>query len=106
MPGRSGSETWKFTWHTLVDSLTLRRLRLGCSFVPRTEPENWFPIAPDPRRTTVTAFELLHGLEHDRHEYNTLCVESAVRARRTYIGDRVGFRDLFVPVVSRDTVHG
>ena len=108
MPGRSPKrpETWKFTWHTLVDSLTLRRLRLGCSFVPRTEPENWFPIAPDPRRTTVTAFELLHGLEHARHEYNTGCVDTAVRTKRTHVGHRAGFFDLFVPVVSGDVVHG
>src|SRR5450432_569310 len=103
---RTQPSTWKYTWHTLVDSLTLRRLRVGCSFVPCTEPENWFAIAPDPRRTTVTAFELLHGLEHARHEYNTSCVETVMRTKRTHVGRRTGFFDLFVPVASGHVVHG
>ncbi len=103
---RTQPSTWKYAWHTLVDSLTLRRLRIGCSFVPSTEPENWFAIAPDPRRTTVTAFEMLHGLEHARHEYNTSCVETVMRTKRTHVGRRTGFFDLFVPVASGQVVHG
>jgi AraC-like DNA-binding protein len=54
----------------------------------------------------VTAFELLHGLEHARHEYNTACVDIAMRIGRTHIGERAGFSDLFVPVASADVVHG
>ncbi|HEV8245013.1 MAG TPA: hypothetical protein VGP93_04570, partial [Polyangiaceae bacterium] len=99
-------KTWRATWGAMMGVSTLRQMRLGCSFIPRSEPNNWFAVVDDPRRSTITQFELSQGLEQARTEYNLAYVELARRTRRTQIGHRAGFADLFVPVVDDQSVEG
>ncbi|HEV8247094.1 MAG TPA: AraC family transcriptional regulator [Polyangiaceae bacterium] len=102
----AGVENWRSAWGSMMGVSSLRRLRLGCSFVPSTQPENWFGVAPDPRSATITQFELNYGLEQARTEYNMAGLKEARRTRQTYVGHREGFADLFVPAVRDDTVLG
>jgi AraC-like DNA-binding protein len=102
----SSPEAWMVAWRSLMDASSLHRLRLGCSFVPRTEPDNWFGIADDPRRTTVVSFELSYGLERERSEYGLRGLAIARETKRTHVGERAGFADFFIPVVRAGEVCG
>jgi AraC-like DNA-binding protein len=83
----------------------LRRFRLGCSLIASSEPHLWFTIAPDPRRTTIVAYELALGLERERTRHNLECLEVVRRSRKTHVARRLGFCDLFVPVLEGKTLH-
>jgi AraC-like DNA-binding protein len=103
---RRSTERWQHSWQSIMSVLGLRRYRLGCSFVPSSEPGNWFTIAPDPRRTTIVSYELALGLERERTRYNLECLEIARRSRKLYVGHRLGFCDLFVPVMEEKALRG
>ena len=81
-------------------------MRLGCSFIPSTEPGNWFTVVEDPRRITITQFELRYGLQQERTDYNLKWVARARTSRTTQVARRGGFADLFVPVVGDGIVKG
>jgi AraC-like DNA-binding protein len=83
----------------------LCRFRLGCSLVASSEPHLWFTIAPDPRRTTIVAYELALGLERERTQHNLACLEVVRRSHKTHVAHRLGFCDLFVPVLEGKTLH-
>jgi AraC-like DNA-binding protein len=85
---------------------SLRKFGLGCSFVPRTERHNWYPVVEDPNKTNVVALELAHGFERARTDYNLHCLDLAWKTKQTHVGRRAGFVDLFVPVVRGGRVQG
>jgi AraC-like DNA-binding protein len=106
MGSQRATQTWTYAWYSLMAAQALRHLRVGCSFVPQTEPGNWFTIVDDPRRTTVVAFELAMGLERERTQYNLAGVEIVRKHRTIHVGQHSGFSDVFVPVARGKTLYG
>jgi AraC-like DNA-binding protein len=52
----------------------------------------------------VVAFELAHGKDAERYAYNQRSFERVLRHKRTVRGERGGFSDLYVPVLSQGQV--
>jgi AraC-like DNA-binding protein len=52
----------------------------------------------------IHLFELQHGVEHQRYDYNARCVAEVERTGATVAGEHAGFHDLFVPIGSRRPV--
>src|SRR5450432_90527 len=105
MASRRSTPAWRHSWHSIMNVHGLSRFRLGCSLVASSEPHNWFTIAPDPRRTTIVAYELALGLERERTNHNLECLEVVRRSHKTHVARRLGFCDLFVPVLEGKTLH-
>jgi AraC-like DNA-binding protein len=97
---------WYSAWATVSAARRFRRFGFGCSFIAETAPGDWFPFADDPRTFSPVQLELQHGQERARADYNAACLAEVRRTHRTYIGQRGGLVDLFVPVASDKTLHG
>jgi AraC-like DNA-binding protein len=103
--GRSWLEPWMAGWQSMRLADALRTLRIGCTVVAQSEPENWHKLVDDPRRFTVVDLELHSGLELGRDAYNSKCLATVRKTGRTHLGRRAGFNDLWVPVLSRRQVN-
>jgi AraC-like DNA-binding protein len=86
-------------FHTIVE------YGFGCSMILEEEPLAWYTVTVDPRPASLVHFELYHGLERARADYNAECLAAVRRTRRPHIGHRSGSSDLFVPVVRRDKIE-
>jgi AraC-like DNA-binding protein len=58
----------------------------------------WSPIHVEPGLLT---FELEHGVEHQRDEYNQRSIAEAHRSKKPVRSNHAGLSDLFVPIVVR-----
>jgi AraC-like DNA-binding protein len=102
---RSRAELWNVAWQTVMGTWSLRKFGLGCSFVPRTERQNWYPVVEAPNKSNVVILELEHGFERARTDYNLRCLDIAWKSKHPHIGRRAGFVDLFVPAVRNGRVQ-
>jgi AraC-like DNA-binding protein len=75
-------------------------LRIGAAL---REREQWYAIHIPPY--PVQEFELTHGKETERDDYNERCLAQAFRSGETVQGRHAGFTDLFVPIGADGTVH-
>jgi AraC-like DNA-binding protein len=105
-PTRARTESWNIAWQTVMGTWSLRKFGLGCSFVPRTERQNWYPVVEAPNKSNVVALELEHGFERARTDYNLSCLDIAWKTKQVHVGRRAGFVDLFVPAVRSGRVEG
>jgi AraC-like DNA-binding protein len=53
---------------------------------------------------SMVAFEMAHGRDAERYAYNQRCFERVLRQKKTVRGERGGFSDFFVPVLSQGQV--
>jgi AraC-like DNA-binding protein len=61
----------------------------------------WMPLHDVP---SVAAFELEHGKERERDQYNGRQLREVLRRKATVRGEHAGCADLFVPIVARGGV--
>jgi AraC-like DNA-binding protein len=95
-----------WTMRSLLMAPAIRSLRVGVSFIPRTQPDAWFPVVADPRRVSLVDFEVLYGLERARGAYNEACLAIVQRTGKTHVAHRGGLCDLFVPVAWKGRLNG
>jgi AraC-like DNA-binding protein len=105
MTRRRAVEILEATYDALLAVPGLQALRIGCSYVAENGKDEWLPVLRDPRRYQLVPFELSFGLERARSEYNAACLAEVRRTKRTYLGQRSGYADFFVPVVAGRTLH-
>src|SRR6478736_9223351 len=93
--------------HALLAPLvanTFQVLDVGISI---DAPGDWYDIYARPFEDNLLSFELEHGVEVERVEYNRRHLTQARRRKRTVVAHYRGFTDLFVPIAPRtgaDTV--
>jgi AraC-like DNA-binding protein len=61
----------------------------------------WWRLHDEPN---LGAFEVEHGREGERSQYNGRCLERAYRTKKILLGERGGYSDLFTPIVLRGEV--
>jgi AraC-like DNA-binding protein len=61
----------------------------------------WWPIFTG---HSLVPFEVEHGVEAERWDYNQRSIALAVEGKRTVLGEHAGFRDYFVPVIAKGEV--
>jgi hypothetical protein len=99
-------EPWLSTWQASMAVSTFRAYAIGCSFIPESEPDNWYKLADDPRPLQLVHLELEQGLERERAKHNASCLAEVRKTRRTVMRERSGHSDLFVPVGRRSELSG
>jgi AraC-like DNA-binding protein len=52
----------------------------------------------------MSAFEMAHGRDAERYQYNQQCFKRVLRQKKPVRGERGGFSDFFVPVLSQGQV--
>jgi AraC-like DNA-binding protein len=88
--------------HALVSPLVVAafaELGIGVSLI---DGRGWHDVQV---ARSIHGFELEHGVEHQRYEYNDRCLAEAARTRAPIVGHHAGFCDLFVPLGVRAPVR-
>jgi AraC-like DNA-binding protein len=76
------------------------RLRVAASVC---DGSFWWSIHEEP---DVVPFELEHGRDRDRSEYNATQLGEVRRLRKTVRAEHAGYTDLFVPILARGRAQG
>jgi AraC-like DNA-binding protein len=89
--------------HALLSPLVANTFQVLDVAASIEAPGDWYDIYARPFEHDLTSFELEHGVEVERVEYNRRHLAEARRRCKTIVARHRGFTDLFVPIVSRGT---
>jgi AraC-like DNA-binding protein len=80
--------------------------QLKCCLVPEDDRNAWHIIADYPVALKRIAFELLHGKELNRAQYNQQNLDRACKSKEVVVAQYEGFTDVFAPILSKGQVVG
>src|SRR5579864_351335 len=69
-------------------------------------PKVWWALNRRKRVTSLYSLEVQYGGPHVRDKFVGQCFKQVQNKKQTVVGERMGFKDFFVPVLSQGNLMG
>jgi AraC-like DNA-binding protein len=109
-PVREPSETLKilraFESFKPFHSIIHYYVDLSCFLIPSAEAHGWWALNRRKRPVSFAEIETKYGDTQSRYRFIQDCFKEVQKSRRTFLGEKFGFGDLFVPVLKKGELKG